>query len=158
VTGAGARGGIEGDWQIISDKVSQKAVIEIRRGPDGPLAATIITESNDEVSGAVPLDEVTFENGKLHFEIKSDQSAFDGTMKEDGLTIEGQFQQQGQMMALVLKRVDAVPSEVVPASQEQLQDRVSGTSNIATALILVLALAGVVGGIVFFLVKSSIRR
>ncbi len=60
--------------------------------------------------------------------------------------------------AAVAERVDAAPSEAAPASQEQFQDRISGTSNIATALILVLALAGIVGAIVFFLVKSSIRK
>ena len=156
VTGAGARGGIEGDWQIISDQVSQKAVIEIRRESDGTLSGVIVAESAE--APAIPLSNVTFENGKLHFKMPSDQGAFEGTMKEDGLTIEGQFQQQGKMMALVLKRVDAVPSEAAPASQEHSQDRVSGKSNIAIALILVLALAGVFAGIVFFLVRSSIRR
>jgi hypothetical protein len=152
----GPRGGIEGDWKIISDQTSSDAVIEIRKGPDGALAAIIIFEI-EEVP-AMPLNNVTFENGKLHFEMPSNAGAFDGTMKEDGLTIEGPFQQQGQMRAIVLKRVDPVPSETAPASQEQLQDQASGTGNIATALILILALAGVVGAIVFFLVKSSIRK
>jgi hypothetical protein len=78
-------------------------------------------------------------------------------MKEDGLTIEGQFQQQGQTMALALKRVVAAVSEPAPASAEQLQGQTSGTSRIATALILVLVLAGVVAAVVFFLVRSSIR-
>jgi len=60
-------------------------------------------------------------------------------------------------MALALKRIGAAPSEVATVVQEQLQDSTSSKSNIAVALILVLALAGVVAGIVFFLVKSSIR-
>ncbi|MFC1792199.1 LamG domain-containing protein, partial [Planctomycetota bacterium] len=152
----GPRGSIEGDWQAISDQVSQKAVIEIRRESDGTLSGVIVAESAE--APAIPLNNVTFENGKLRFEMPSDQGALEGTMKEDGLTIEGQFQQQGQMVAIVLKRVDAAPSEAAPASQEQFQDRRSGTSNIAMALILILALAGVVAGIVFFLVKSSVRR
>ncbi len=122
-TDAGARGDIEGDWQIVSDEVSQKAIIEIQRESDGTLAAAIVAEGADQASGIMPLDEVTFENGKLRFEMKSNQGVFEGTMKEDGLTIEGQFQRQGQMVALVLKRVDAAPSEAVPASQEQLQGR-----------------------------------
>ena len=155
VTGASARGGIEGDWQIISDQVSSNAVIEIRRESDGTLGAVIVAESAE--APAIPLNNVTFENSKLRFEMPSDQGAFEGAMKEDGVTIEGQFQQQDQVLALVLKRVDAAPSEVAPTSQEQLQDRTSDKSNIAIALILVLTLAGVVAGIVFFLVKSSIR-
>lgn len=157
-TDGGTRGSIEGDWQIISNQVSQKTIIEIRREPDSTLAAAIFAESPNGASTSIPLDEVTFKNDKLRFEVTSDQTFFEGTMKEDGLTIEGHFQQEGQMMALVLKRVDAVPSEAAQTSQEQLQGRTSSTSNIATALILVLVLVGVVGVIVLFFVKSSIRR
>ncbi len=153
----GASGVIEGDWRIVSDQVSQQAIIEIQKKTDGTLAATVVAESPDEASPAIPLDEVTFENGKLCFKMMSDQGDFEGTMKADGSTIEGQFRQQGKTMALALKRIGAAPSEVATVVQEQLQDSTSSKSNIAVALILVLALAGVVAGIVFFLVKSSIR-
>jgi hypothetical protein len=151
------RGGIEGDWQVISSQVSQNTIIKIRKNSDGVLAATIVVESPDEMPPAIPLDEVTFENGTLRFKMMSNQGDFEGTMKEDGSTIEGQFSQQGKTMALVLKRVVTASSEPASVVQEQFQERTSGTSSIATALILILVLAGVVGGIVFFLVKSSIR-
>jgi hypothetical protein len=159
-TTGGARGSIKGDWQIISSQVSQEAVIEIRRKPDGTLDAAIFAENPDGASTSIPLDEITFDNGKLYFEMMSGQRVFEGTMKEDGLTIEGQLRQQGKMMALVLKRVDVVPSEAAQTSQEKLQDRTtgtSGTSNISTTLILILVLVGVVGLIVLFFVKASIR-
>jgi hypothetical protein len=158
IAGAGPRGSIEGDWEIISDQVSQKAVIKIRRGSDGALSGVIVAESPDETLPAIFLDEVAFENGQLRFERKADGGSFEGTMKEDGLTIEGEFRQQDQAMAIVLKRINPIQAETVQAPQEQLQARTSGTGNIATVLILILALAGVVGAIVFFLVKSSIRK
>jgi hypothetical protein len=152
------RGGIEGDWRIVSNQVNPPALIQIRKESDGTLSAAIVPENPDETSPAIPLDEVTFENGTLRFKILSNKGGFEGTMKEDGQTIEGRFQQQGQAMGLVLKRfVAEAPSEVVPVAQQQLQNVAPGAGNIAVALILVLALAGVVGGIVFFLVKSSIR-
>jgi len=153
----GAIGDIEGNWRIVSDQVSQQAIIEIRKKTDGTLAATIVAESPDETTPAIPLDEVTFENGMLRFKMISNQGDFEGTMKADGSTIEGQFQQQDKTMTLALKRVVAAPNEAVQVAQEQLQDLTGGKSNVAIALILVLALAGVVAGIVFFLVKSSIR-
>jgi len=154
VTGAVARGGIEGDWQL----VSSQAIVEIRRKPDGTLTATIVAQSLDVAAPTIPLDKVTFENGKLRFEMMSNQGVFEGTMKEDGLTIEGQFQQEGQQTrAVVLRRIESAPSEAAPASPEQLQGQTSGTSSMATALALVLVLAGIVVGVVFFLVKSSIR-
>jgi hypothetical protein len=149
---------IEGDWQAISNQVGQKAIIKIQKNSDGALSATIVADSQDETSPVIPLDQITFENGTLRFKVTSEQAVFEGAMKEDGQTIEGRFQQQGQAMGLVLKRiVPAAPSEVVPVAQQQLQNVTPGAGNIAVALILVLALAGVVGGIVFFLVKSSIR-
>lgn len=152
------RGGIEGDWRIVSSQVNPPALIQIRKESDGTLSAAIVPENPDETSPAIRLDEVTFENGTLRFKILSNKGDFEGTMKEDGQTIEGRFQQEGQAMGLVLKRIVAeAPSEVVPVAQQQLQNVTPRAGNIAVALILVLALAGVVGGIVFFLVKSSIR-
>ena len=131
--------------------------IQIRKKTDGILEATFIPESPDVATPVIPLDDVTFVNGTLSFKVASQQAVFEGTMKEDGLTIEGQFGQQGQTKPVVLKRIVKIPSEALSVTQEQLQDSTSGKSNIAVALILVLVLAGVVGGIVFFLVKSSIR-
>ena len=74
--------------------------------------------------------------------------------------IEGEFRQQEQTVAVVLKRITTEQSHPPPVSQEQQIQAVTGvksSSNIVIALILVLVLAGIVGGIVFFLVKSSIR-
>jgi hypothetical protein len=67
------------------------------------------------------------------------------------------------MVAFALKRVDAAQAESEEAveaaqtSQEQFHGETIGTSNIATVLILVFVLFGVVGLIVLFFVKSSIR-
>jgi hypothetical protein len=150
-------GGIEGDWRIVSNQVNPPAMIQIRKEPDGTFSATIVPQNPDEASPTIPLDQVTFENGTLRFEVISDQSVFTGTMKEDGLTIEGRFEGQERSLALVLKRVAPAPTEIASTAQEQLRDSIEGKSNVAVALILILALAGVVGAIVFFLVKSSIR-
>mgnify|MGYP001046101047 CR=1 FL=1 len=162
IAGAGGtpspRGGIEGDWRIISDQISQQVVIEIRKKADGTLTGAVVAEVPDDASQAILLDEVTFENGRLHFEASTRQTIFDGTMKQDGSTIEGRFQQQGQAIAVVLKRIVAASDGTATIAQEQFQGMEGGTSNIATVLILILALAGVVGGIVFFLVRSSIRK
>jgi len=147
------RGGIEGDWQVSTSP----HIIQIRRKSDGALEATAVTESQDVASPSIPLEDVNFENGTLRFKVTSQQAVFEGTIKEDGLTIEGQLSQQGQIQQVILKRIVVAPSEAVSVAQEQLQNSASGKSNIAVALILVLVLAGVVGGIVFFLVRSSIR-
>jgi hypothetical protein len=177
------RGVIVDDWQVISEKGGPD-VIKIRREADGTLNAFTVDKSPNGDSEIHPLDEVTFENGKFRFEVISEQIVFEGTMKEDGSTIEGQLkgQEEGQIMAFVLKRIDAVtgqtaqtlqeqtqkrindtsetdapPSQTAQTQQEQSQGRISGTSNIATTLILILVLVGIVGLIVIFFVKARIR-
>ena len=55
----------------------------------------------------------------------------------------------------VAEETTTVP--LAQASDEQLENLTSGTSSMATTLILVLGLLGLIGGIVIFLVKSSIR-
>ena len=79
-------------------------------------------------------------------------------MKENGSSIEGQFRQQGQARGVTFRRIKSVPSEAAPVPQDQLQAQTHGTSRVATAVILVLVLAGVVAAVVLFLVRSSIRR
>jgi hypothetical protein len=150
-------GSVEGDWRLTSDQSSQEFVIEICKQDNGTLSATLIAEGGDGTSQTMPLSGVAFDNGKFHFEMPSNQGVFEGTMKEDGLTIEGEYRQPEQVTAVVLKRIDIDRSRTKPTSPAQLQASTEGKSNIAIALILVLVLAGVVGGIVFFLVKSSIR-
>jgi len=157
IAGAGPRGTIVGDWQMISDQISSKALIEIRKESDGTLAATIVPENSDDASQAMFVNNVTFEDGKFRFELPSNGGAFEGTMTLDGLAIEGEFRQKDQAMAIVLKRVDPIPGESAPASPEQFQAQAGSTGNVVTALILILALAVVVGAIVYFLVKSSVR-
>jgi hypothetical protein len=154
VTGAVASGSIEGNWRVSTNPV----IIQIQRKPDGVLTASVVAENPDVASPVILLDEVTFENGRLQFKIASQQAVFEGTMKEDGLTIEGQFRGQGQTQNVILKRVVAAATEAAPAAQDQIQAQARGTSRITTALILVLVLAGVVAAVVFFLVRSSISR
>ncbi|MEJ2701416.1 MAG: LamG domain-containing protein, partial [Sedimentisphaerales bacterium] len=151
-------GEIEGNWQVVSSQVSQKAVLEIRKKSDGTLDATIVTGTADEGPQSIPLSEVTFEERKLSFRIPSNQGSFEGTMNEDGSAIEGQFTQGEQAMTLVLQRMAAVQPKATTIAQGQIPERTGGTGNTATTLILILALAGVIGAVVLFIVKSSIRK
>ena len=177
----GEDNGIEGHWQVVSDE-GGPGVIRIQSQADGTVTAFVIDENRNGAYVAIPLDEVTFEDGKFRFEVTSNEIIFEGTITEDGSTIEGQLQREGQSEPLVLKRMDEVPSEIAQAEveptqetvsdtddtdaapsetaqvpQEQPQDRTEGTSDITTTLILVLILLGIVGLVAIFFVKSSIR-
>jgi hypothetical protein len=151
-------GGIEGNWKAVSSQVSQKAVIEIRKKSDGAFDGTVVAETPDETSPSIPLTEVIFEKRKLSFKIPSNQGSFEGTMNEDGSAIEGQFTQGEQVVTLVLQRMAIAQPEAATIGQVQIPEQKGGEGNVATTLILILALAGVIGAVVLFVVRSSIRR
>ena len=147
---------IVGDWDATLEKLNRSFVITITRNTDGSLAANAFFEGPDDELMTLTFDEVTFANGRLRLEARSVQAFFEGTIKEDGLTIEGPWQQQGQALPLVLKRA-VKEQETEQTVQGQSQDQISSKSNIATTLILILVLAGVVAVVILFVVKSSIR-
>lgn len=97
----------EGIWQGVLkvSGVEFKIVFKILKKSDGTLTATM--DSLYQRIKDIPVDKITFENGNLCFELKS--VLFEGKLKEDGLTIEGQWKQAGQSLLFVLKRVDKVP-------------------------------------------------
>ena len=114
--------GIEGDWNVTLSTLDISFVLQISMKPNGTLAAAIEGK---------PFDKVTFENGKLRLEGGSPRSILEGMIKEDGLTIEGQWQQGEQQWPVVLTRVEQVRTEaadksdskVMQASEQKLQAR-----------------------------------
>jgi hypothetical protein len=150
---------IEGKWHIILAGSGQKSVIRFWRKSDGTLTGALTRRSPDDR----PLEDVTFENGKLRFKEKVNLAVFEGTMKEDGLTIEGKFQKPDEAFTLVLKRFEKVQPEnesqsgtkAVQTSQEQIPCRVSDTSQGVTTLALLVFLAGIIGVVALFVVKHS---
>ena len=114
--------GIEGDWNVTLSTLDISFVLQISMKPNGTLAAA---------AEGKPFDKVTFENGKLRLEGGSPRSILEGMIKEDGLTIEGQWQRGEQQWPVVLTRVEQVQpeakgqadSQAVQASEKQLQDR-----------------------------------
>jgi len=101
----------EGAWQGILkvSGIELRIVFKISRGPEDILTATM--DSPDQGAKDIPVDEVIFENGNLRLEIKSAMIVFEGKLKDDDLSIEGELRQSGQSFPLVLKRVDE-PAQV----------------------------------------------
>ena len=95
---------IEGIWQgtLNAPGLELRVVFKIYQKSDETLTATI--DSPDQGSFGIPVDEVTFEDGNLYIKSKRIQGVFEGKIKEDGSTIEGQWKQGGQL-PLIIKRV-----------------------------------------------------
>jgi dipeptidyl aminopeptidase/acylaminoacyl peptidase len=66
-------------------------------------------DSPDQGASGIHVETVTYKNGNLILEVKSIRGVFEGTLKEDGKTIEGEWKQAGSVFPLVLYYVDKVP-------------------------------------------------
>ncbi len=105
----GSNDNVEGIWQgtLNAPGLELRVVFRISRKSDGTLTATI--DSPDQGAFGIPVDEVTFENGKLYIESKRIQGIFEGKINEDASAIEGQWKQGSGRLPLVVKRVTKVP-------------------------------------------------
>jgi fermentation-respiration switch protein FrsA (DUF1100 family) len=91
-----------------------RVVFKILKSTDGKLTATL--DSPDQGAKDIPVEEVVFQNGHLRLDAKSINGVFEGDMKEDNSTIEGQWSQGGVTIPLTLQRTDKVPE--APRPQE----------------------------------------
>jgi pimeloyl-ACP methyl ester carboxylesterase len=103
--------GIEGTWQgtIKAGVVDLRVAFKINKKPDGSFTATM--DSIDQRAKDIPVDEVTWQDPALRFELKKIMGAFAGKANKDYSEIEGKWQQSGQSFPLTLKRIDK-PTEL----------------------------------------------
>jgi fermentation-respiration switch protein FrsA (DUF1100 family) len=106
--------GVEGTWlgTLSFSGTELRIVFKIVKSPEGKLTATM--DSPDQGAKDIPLDEVVFQNGHLRLDAKSINGGFEGDMKEDNSTIEGQWSQGGMSLPLTLKRTEKVPEAARP--------------------------------------------
>jgi fermentation-respiration switch protein FrsA (DUF1100 family) len=82
-------------------------LFNISTNPDGSTVATM--DSLDQGAKGIPVETITFKDGNLSLEVKSVKGIFEGTLKEDGKTIEGNWKQVGSVFPLVLNHIDKKP-------------------------------------------------
>ncbi len=118
VPGYSAERGIEGVWvgTLKVSVVELRIVFKINRNEDSSLKATM--DSPDQGAENIPVNKVTFENGKLFLESKAVMGTYDGTLQPDG-SIEGTWKQSGLSLPLVLKRTEEVPELRRPQEPEK---------------------------------------
>lgn len=107
----------EGDWAgaLVVGAARLSLVLHLTRSGD---AWTGTMDSPDQGARGIPIDLITFENGKLHFEMKAIGGTYDGTLAPDGNSIAGTWQQSGQSFALDLARTTDAASLLPRRPQE----------------------------------------
>jgi fermentation-respiration switch protein FrsA (DUF1100 family) len=81
-------------------------VFKVSKKPDGTLMATM--DIPTQGAKDIPVDKVILKNNTLRLEMKSIQGVFEGNIKDDKLTIDGQWNQNGSF-PLVLEKVEKAP-------------------------------------------------
>ncbi|KKH92026.1 hypothetical protein EO95_00820 [Methanosarcina sp. 1.H.T.1A.1] len=101
---------IEGLWMgrlEVQGGNELRILFNISTGPGDLPTATM--DSPDQGVNGIPVETVTYKDGDLRLEVKSVRGVFEGTLKEDGKTIEGEWKQVGSALPLVLSRIDEKP-------------------------------------------------
>lgn len=96
---------ISGSWLGVLDigAVKLRTVFRISKAAEGKWAA--LCDSPDQGAKDIPCTSVTWENDKVTIEMKDLMAVFSGQLKENASIIDGTFQQGGQSLPLVCKRI-----------------------------------------------------
>lgn len=100
---------IAGDWmgslQVPTGFL--RLVVHINEDADGSLRATV--DSPDQGATGIPVDAVTYADGHLHLDLASIGGAYDGTLRAQADSIDGEWSQGGMSLPLVLGRTTDAP-------------------------------------------------
>ena len=96
--------GIEGDWEgmLAADGMELKIVLHIKKQTDGTLKMT--WDSPDQGALGLGVDDMSFKDGTLRFMKNDIEAEFEGKLKENSDTIDGEWKQSGMTIPLMLKK------------------------------------------------------
>ena len=96
---------IVGGWAGTLDPGAQpkkRILVHISTAGDGSLMGTI--DFPDQSVSGNGITAITYTEPTLHFESRSMQASYDGTMNKDNSEITGTWKQSGATLSLILKR------------------------------------------------------
>ncbi len=112
---------LDGAWQgtleIAPTGITLRIVFKVTLEPDGSLSA--LMDSPDQGAYDITVDRVSLEDGVVRFEVDVAVGYYQGSLSEDGTTIEGEWNQGGQALALTLEHTDEVPVLNRPQEPEE---------------------------------------
>jgi len=115
---------IAGDWSGTLDAggAQLRLILHITAAKDGALTATL--DSIDQGANGIPIQTVTFKDGKLNLNVTAVNGTYEGTVNPDVSEITGTWT-QGQPLALNFKR--AQPQAASPAPKPATPTDIDGT-------------------------------
>ncbi len=99
---------LEGIWQGALKLPVQELRLAFKvTRKDKALVATM--DSIDQGAKDIPVDEVSWKEGVVKFELKKLKAVFEGKINKEGTELAGEFQQAGLKLPLALTKVDKLP-------------------------------------------------
>ena len=80
----------------------ERGIMEITKIPDGSHAGRLI--SSDRGALDIKVDVITLEGSKIHFEIPTMNGVFDGTVNDNGATIQGEWLINDMKFKVMMKK------------------------------------------------------
>lgn len=107
-----------GTWEGVLDTGAAELTIvfNIERAEDGSLTATM--DSPDQGATGIAVSRVTFADGELHLESGAVGGEFQGTLSEDGTTLQGTWRQGGGELPLTLSRTERAEVQTEPSGPD----------------------------------------
>ncbi len=118
---------IAGDWAgtLKAGPAELRLVLHITEAKDGSLTATL--DSVDQGANGIPINAITFKDGKLNLDVQAVKGTYDGTVNKDASEIDGTWS-QGSPMELNFKRAPAATEAVSkPAAPSDIDGTWQGT-------------------------------
>jgi len=150
---------IAGTWEgtLSTPQGDLRIVFKIQAADEG-LTATL--DSPDQGASGIPVDQVSFEDGKVKLGIAAiGDGGFEGTLADDGMTLDGNWSQSGMSMPLQLTRkaADEATEEATssPAVSDSTSDPASDPASEPTGFLAeFLAIDEIYGGKMIDLAKA----
>jgi pimeloyl-ACP methyl ester carboxylesterase len=112
---------LEGVWQgtleVPPSGFELRIVFRVAVEPDGSLSG--LMDSPDQGASDIPVDRVALDESTVRFEVDVAAGYYEGALSEDGATIEGEWNQGGLALPLVLEHHDEVPALVRPQEPKE---------------------------------------
>jgi hypothetical protein len=96
--------GPEGTWRgtIKAGDADLRLVVHISKKPDGTLTGKL--DSLDQGAKDLPIEDVTWKDGKFRFALKVVNATYEGKVNESGSEVTGNWEQGGHTLPLTFKR------------------------------------------------------
>lgn len=110
---------LTGTWQgtLEVPGVRLRIVYHFTKQPDGSYGATL--DSPDQGASGIPVASVTLQEHTVNLGMPVIQATYTGTLDATGQTLDGTFQQMGQSMPLVMKRLQEGETVAVPRRPQE---------------------------------------